>query len=150
MSLVASIPASFLIRARRHLNRTGRPLVYGPRRRSDIGLFACPNPVSARWVLVTDTSSLPAPVKEAILVNERREVGPSAELMVRLTKYAAVVAEGLPSRFECEGLAVGHMEVADNCCVFVSSALAVSCLSWWLRNCKPRTGFFLVGPEQPV
>src|SRR5262249_34349289 len=81
----AALPPSFFQRARQHLRRTGRPLLCGPRRRTDIGLLAYPNPASARWALVTDTSSLPAPVEEAILANEQREIGPSAELMVKLT-----------------------------------------------------------------
>ena len=138
--MIAEIPARFLVRARRHLRRTGRPLVYGPRRRADIGLLACPNPASARWALITDTSTLPDIVEEAILGD-----GPRTDLMVRLTRYATVAVDGLPSRFECGGVEVGRMEVCDGV-VFLSDAVALTCFSFLLRHHDPRTGFFVRVP----
>lgn len=142
MRAVASIPATFLRRAQRHLRRTGRPLVYGPRRQMDIGLLACPNPASVRWLLLADTSSLPEVLEEAILANEDASVGPSTDLMVRLTKYATVAVDGLPSRFECDSRVVGHLEVCDGV-PFVSDGVSLSCLSHLLRHHEPRTGFFI-------
>jgi hypothetical protein len=136
------IPTSFVKRARQHLRRTGRPLLYGPRRRGDIALLAYPNPASARWALVTDTSTLPDVLEEAILAHERNEVGPSAELMVKLTKYAAIAVDGLPSVFRCEGQVIGLMQLCDGL-PFVSNAVALSCLSYVLRHHDPRTGFYL-------
>ena len=133
----AMIPFSFVRRARLHLRRTGGPLVYGPRRQTDIGLLASQNPASGRWVLVTDTSTLPDILEEAIL-----GYGTSADLMVRLTKYASIAVDGLPSRFECEGVEVGRMEVCDGV-PFLSDAEALSCLSFLLRHHEPRTGFFV-------
>jgi hypothetical protein len=141
----AEIPANFVNHARQHLRRTGRPLLYGPRRRSDIGLLACPNPASARWVLLTDTPSLPGPLEEAILAEECIEVGPSAELMVKLTKYAAIAVDGLPSLFQCQSQVIGHLQVCDGV-PFVSEAVALSCLSFVLRHHEPRTGFFVRVP----
>lgn len=142
MSAPASISASFVSHARRHLRRTGRPFVYGPRRHTDIGLLACPNPASARWTLITDTSTLPGIMEEALLAKDQ-----SADLLVRLTKYAAVAVEGLPSRFECEGAPVGRMDVCDGV-PFLSDGLALSCLSYLLRCHDPRTGFFLLVEPQ--
>ncbi len=133
----ASIPATFMRRAQRHFRGTGRPLVYGRRRRTDIGLLAFPNPASTRWVLVTDTSTLPDTLEEAILGD-----GPSTELMVRLTKYATIAVDDLPSRFVCEGMEVGRLEVCDGV-PFLSDAVALSCLSFLLRHHEPRTGLFV-------
>lgn len=138
----AEVPASFLDRAQRYLRRTGRPLVYGSRRQTDIGLLAVQNPASARWVLVTDTSTLPDILEEAILAGENPREGMSAELMVKLTKYAVVAIVGLPSVFECEGQEVGRLHVCDGV-PFVSDALTLSCLSYVFRSHEPRTGFFL-------
>lgn len=140
--MIATIPASFVKRARGHSLRTGQPLLYGPRRRTDIGLLARPNPASVRWTLVTDTSTLPDILEEAILAGEIPRGGPSAELMVRLAKYAVVAIHGLPSVFECEGKEVGRVQICDGL-PFVSDAVALSCLSFVLRRHTPRTGFFV-------
>ena len=146
--MIAEIPARFLVQAQRHLRQTGRPLVYGPRRRTDIGLLAIQNPASARWALATDTSTLPDILEEAILANEPPRGEPSADLMVRLTKYAAVAVQGFPSVFECHGCEVGRLQVCDGV-PFLSDGLALSCLSYVLRHHDPRTGFFLrVGPRR--
>ena len=133
----AMIPSNFVRRVRQHLRRTGLPLVYSFRRQADIGLLAVQNPASARWALVTDTSTLPDILEEAILGD-----GPSTDLMLRLTKYAAIAVDGLPSRFECEGMDVGHMEVCDGV-PLLSDAVALSCFSFLLRHHEPRTGFFI-------
>ena len=123
-------------------------MLYGRRRHTDIGLLACQNPASERWILLTDTSSLPEVLEDAILAGENPRAGPSAELMVRLTKYATVGLDGLPTVFESEGKEVGRLQVCDGV-LFVSDALAVSCLSYVLRRHEPRTGFCLriVSPD---
>ncbi len=138
----AEIPASFVRHAQQYLGRTGRPLVYGPRRKTDIGLLAVQNPASARWAVVTDTSTLPDILEEAILANEPPRGGPSADLMVRLTRYSAVAVGGLPWVFTCQGREVGHLQVCDGV-PLVSDAIALSCLSFVLRRHEPRTGFYL-------
>jgi hypothetical protein len=137
MIATTSIPAAFVKRAHRHLLRTGRPLVYGPLHRRDIGLSAVRNPASGRWAFVVDVGTLPYLVQQGLLAQ-----GPSTELMLRLAKYARIAVKGLPGRFECAGQEVGRVDEADGL-VVVSSGLAMSCLSYVLRHHEPRTGFYV-------
>jgi hypothetical protein len=81
-------------------------------------------------------------VEEAILANERRGAGPSAELMVKLTRYARIAVDGLPSVFHCDGREVGQLQVCDGV-PLLSDAVALSCFSFLLRHHEPRTGFFI-------
>jgi len=136
MNAPAAIPAGFLDHARRHLRREGRPLLYGPRRQTETGLLACPNPSSGRWAILLDPSTVPGPVEEVLLA------GGLTETMCRLSRYAGVALHDLPRVFEAEGQEVGSWQECDGV-VFVSDALALSCLSYLLRHHEPRTGFFV-------
>ena len=144
----ATIPASFLKRAREHLQRTGQPLLLGPRRRSDVALLVDRNETSVRWAVLSDPRSVPvllAELAEAVLEPDAPETPHFTDLMLRLSRYATLAVKGLPNEFTSDdGSVIGRMDVADGCLVFVSSALAVSCLSWVLRYHRPRTGFFLL------
>lgn len=128
MIVAASIPPSFIRRAHHHLRRTGRPLVYA-RRRMDRELMARRNPASGRWVLY----ALPEPLEGRFSF---------AELLVRLTVCARMAVEGIPRVFQRDGYEIGRVDVCDGM-VLVSSALALSCLSYVLRHHEPRTGFYL-------
>lgn len=144
MSLPAMIPANFVARARRHVRRTGQPLLLSPRRRGDTGLLIARNPASARWIVLLDPRSVPILFDELADISREPDAQESEQftrMMLRLYRYAAVAVEGLPNRFESDGQTVGRVDVADGCCVFASSALAVSCLSWVLR--QERTGLYL-------
>jgi hypothetical protein len=148
MTTSATIPASFQRRARRHLLRTGQPLLFGPRRRFDLALIVDRNESSERWGVLADPRSVPVlldELVEAVQESDAPETPRFTDLMLRLSKYAAIVVKGLPNEFRSEnGDLVGRMDVADHCLVFVSNALAVSCLSWILRYHEPRIGFYLV------
>ncbi len=146
MSTSVSIPASFLARARRHLRRTGRPLLLPPRRPyADWGLLVEKNHASERWAVLFDPSFI------AVLWTELETVADPAKpeeeqgegftmFMEKLARLAAIAVKDLPDRFECQGRPVGRMDLCDGV-VFVSNALALSCLSWLLRD--QRTGFFM-------
>jgi hypothetical protein len=141
------IPASFLVRARRHLRRTGQPLLLGPRRRTDLTLIVDKNVISERWAVLIDPRSVPVlldDLAEAVLESGAPETPRFTILMLRFSKLAAIAVRGLPDEFRGEdGGLIGRMEVVDNCTVYVSGALALSCLSHVLRHSEPRTGFFL-------
>jgi hypothetical protein len=103
--------------------------------------------ISERWAVLIDPRSVPVLLGE--LAEAVQEPGSPAtprftDLMLRFSNYAAIAVRGLPDEFRGEdaGL-IGRMEVVDNCMVYVSSALALSCLSHLLRHSEPRTGFFL-------
>lgn len=140
--MTISIPAGFAQRAKRHLRRTGRPLVYGPRRKSDLGLLAERNPASERWAVILDVTTLSEPLQEAILAKLDPERGPPTELMLRLAKYARIAVGDLPCVFNCGGQEIGRVDECDGL-VVASSGLALSCLSHVFRYQEPRTGFFL-------
>jgi hypothetical protein len=105
------------------------------------------NVASERWAVLIDPRSVPLLLGE--LVEAVQEPNAPATprftaLMLRLSNYAAIVVDGLPTEFRSEdGRLLGRVDVADNCLVFASSALAVSCLSFVLRHQQPRTGFFM-------
>ena len=139
------IPASFLTRARGHLRRTGQPFVYGPRRRTDTGLFAERNPVSERWCLMVNPTTVPILIEQVMESFASREQGPRTRMLVKLAQYAAVAVGDLPRAFVCEDVTVGRVEVCDGV-PFVSCALAVSCLSYVLRHRKPRSGVYIEEP----
>lgn len=144
MSGPAIIPASFLARARRHVRRTGQPLLMRPRRRGDLALLASKNPTSGRWLLYLNPRSVPVLYDELADICREPDAQESEQLtrmMLRLHRYAANAVEDLPDRFESEGQTVGRVDVADHCSVFASSAVAVSCLSWVMR--QERTGLYL-------
>ncbi len=136
------MPASFLCRAHQYLRRTGRPFVYAPRRRTDIGLSAEKNRASQRWAFVIDVGTLPEPIQEALLAHVDPVNRPTTELMMRLSKYARIAVEGLPGVFEHRGCVIGRLDVCDGLPV-VSNAMTLSCLSYVLRHYDPRTGFFV-------
>jgi hypothetical protein len=146
MSASVSIPASFLARARRHLRRTGQPLLLPPRRPcADWGLLVEKNPASERWAVLFDPSFIAVLWRELEMVADpakpEEEQGEGFTVfMEKLTRLAAVAVKDLPDRFECHGWPVGRMDLCDGV-VFVSNTLALSCLSWVLR--QQRTGFFL-------
>ena len=148
MTNSAVIPASFVLRAKRHLERTGQPLLFGPRRRSDVALLVDGNRSSARWAVLLDPRSVPAlldELAEAVQDRDAPETPRFTDLMLRFSAYAAVAVRGLPTELTDEdGEPIGHISASDNCLVFASSALALSCLSWVLRYHEPRPGFFLV------
>jgi hypothetical protein len=133
MSASIEIPARFVQRAQEHLRRTGRPLVYGQRGKGR-ELAALQNPASGRWALY----ALPEP-----MVVGRFSF---AELQMRLASCAKDAVGGLPRRFECEGHEVGRVDDCDGLAV-VSSTLALSCLSYVLRQHHPKTGFFVRVPD---
>jgi len=144
----ASIPTSFVKRAREFLRRTGQPLLYGPRRRSDVALLVDKSETSERWAVLLDPRSVQVlfdELAEAALETDAPETPHFTDLMLRFSRYAAIAVQGLPTEFRsADGALIGRLSVADNCSVFVSAVLAVSCLSWVLRYHEPRTGFFLV------
>lgn len=147
MTRSAQIPTTFVNRAREHLQRTGQPFALGPRRRSDVALLVDKNETSERWAVLVDPRSVPVlfdELIEAVQEPNAPETPRFTGLMLRFAKYATIALDGLPTEFRTEdGAVVGRMDVVDNCSVFVSSGLAVSCLSWMLRYHEPRTGFFV-------
>ena len=144
MSAPAMIPANFVARARRHACRTGQPLLMRPRRRGDLALLVSKNPASARWLVYLNPRAVPILYDELADICREPDAQESEQLtrmMLRLHRYAAHAVEDLPDRFESAGRTVGRVDVADRCSVFASSALAVSCLSWVMR--QQRTGLYL-------
>lgn len=148
MTTSALIPTTFVKRAREHLQRTGQPLLLGPRRRSDVALLVDRNEASERWGVLVDPRSVPVlfdELIEAVQEPNAPDTPRFTDLMLRFAKYATIALDGLPTEFRTEdGAVVGRMDVVDNCSVFVSGGLAVSCLSWVLRHKEPRSGFHLV------
>lgn len=147
MNAPATIPASFVKRARRHLHRTGQPLLLGRRRRSDVALLVDKNEAGERWAVLLDPRSVPVlldELTEAVLDRGAPDTPHFTDLMLRFSKYAAIAVKGVPTEFRGEdGILLGRTAVADNCLLFVSNALALSCLSYVLRHHEPRTGFFV-------
>jgi len=130
---VAILP-SFVRRARRHLQREGRPLLCAPRRNLDTCLLAQPNPASLRWVLLLD----PMAVLFSLYIAAMDASG--KEMMTRLARYAVLALDDLPTVYTCERVEVGRLEFCDGI-AFVSDAVTLSCLSWVLRHEK--TGFYV-------
>jgi hypothetical protein len=139
-ALTVEVPASFVKRARTHLQQTGMPLVSAPRRKMDSAFLLHRNPASLRWMVMFDPCSIPILAEAFVEAVDDPRPEPGTLIMLKLVKYALVGLEGVPNRFECDGASLGGFDECDGVAM-VSDALAVSCLSWVLR--QRRTGFFV-------
>lgn len=134
MSTAIEVPCRFLNRARAHLARTGHPLLLRDRRRvKDWEVVALPD--TQGYLLTVGPTT---PVAQTYVAMQRRH--PDRDLAADLCSIAAAGFEGLPRRFTSEGLTVGLFE-ADERRVIVRGPIALSCLSWMLR--QQNVGFFV-------
>ena len=134
MSASIEVPRDFVDRARAHLARTGRPLLLRDRRRvNDWQLVALPE-TQGYLITVGPTT----PVAQTYVAMKHRY--PHRDLTADLCSVTAAGLEGLPRRFTCDGLTVGLWDVSESH-VCVRGPVALSCLSWMLRQQK--VGFYL-------
>jgi hypothetical protein len=132
------VPASYVDQARRHLAKTGLPLlVRDRRRRSDLELVAML--VNRGYVLAVGPET---PVAQFYVAMSHRY--PARDLGADLCSVAVAGLEELPRQFMCEGSTVGLWEVIQDT-VCVRGPVALSCLSWTLRD--RRVGFYLTLSE---
>ena len=135
MSAAIEVPRVFVERARVHLTRTGRPLLLRDRRRvNDWELVALPE--SQGYLLTVGPTT---PVAQTYVAMKRRY--PHRDLTADLCSITAAGLAGLPRRFTCEGVTVGLWDVSEDR-VRVRGPVALSCLSWMLRDQK--VGFYLI------
>ena len=129
MSAAIEVPRVFVDQARVHLSRTGQPLLTRDRRRVRDWEFVAMPDSQGYLIMVGPTTH----VAQTLVAMKRRY--PQRDLAVDLCSITAAALEGLPRRFTCEGLTVGLWEASD-ARVCVRGAVALSCLSWMLRNQK--------------
>jgi hypothetical protein len=142
MSAAVRVPRHVVEHARKHFVRTGRPLLFAPRRKADWALAALPGE-SGRWLILLDPETPPAQVWMALA---DRCGGPLSDdaILERLAKGAIAALADVPRKFECEGHIVGVWEASEGSAC-VRGSVALTCLSWALR--KRRVGFYLILSE---
>lgn len=132
------VPAAVLVRARKHLEKTGQPLLLRDRRRrGDWALVEVPG--NRGFTLLLDPESPPAQAHMAM-----GEMFPPRSLVADLAQSAAAGLEALPRRFTCEGTTVGIWEIVGEC-AWVRGPVALTLLSRLLR--EQRIGFYVRLPE---
>ena len=126
MSDPVEVPRDVVERARRHLKRTGQPLLLRDRRRrNDIELVAVP--VDRGYLLAAGPET---PVAQIYVAMSHQH--PERDLGADLCSVPVAGLEGFPQRFTCAGSTVGLWEVIDGV-VCVRGPMALALLSWLLR-----------------
>ncbi len=116
MSGTVEVPGALVAWARRHYEREGCPLLFGPRSESDSAIQA--EPFGDEYVLRFDA-------------DETEEAG-----------YRVMLAlDGMPDCFRCGDCLLGSYEAVEGY-VRVDGPIALTCLSWLLA--VRRAGFHLV------
>jgi hypothetical protein len=141
-ALAIEVPVNVVAKARRHLAKTGRPLLLRDRRRrNDWSLVALP--ANRGYLLLLGPETPPAQWYFAMA-----EEYPHRDPMADLAKGAVTVLAEVPQRFVSDGKVIGVWEVVEGS-VCVRGPIALSCVSWTLR--ERRVGFYLtlseIGPE---
>ena len=138
MSATVEVPRAFVERARKHIAKTGLPLLLRDlRRRHDWELVAIPG--HRGYVLVVGPTTHVA--QFYVAMGHRN---PERDLAADLCRVTVAGLEGLPRRFTCDGTTVGLWDVSDDA-VCVRGPVALSCMSWALRD--RRVGFYLTLSE---
>ena len=140
MSRAVLILRRVVERAERHYFSTGKPLLYGRRRKSEWALVAIPG-ASGRFLVMLEPES---PAGRLILLAAFMGSHKEEDILERLAKGAVAALAEVADRFQCDGREVGRWEVVlDSVCV--RGPVALSCLSWVLR--EQRIGFYLTLSE---
>ena len=135
------VPSEVVEKVRRHLAKTGAPLLLrNRRRRNDWPLVALPSDLG--YLLLLHPETPPAQVYFAMA-----EESSERDVVADLAKCAVEVLADMPRRFTCEGQVVATWEVAANS-VCVRGPIALSLLSWAL--CEQKVGLYAVLSEIPA
>lgn len=123
-------PRAVVERARKHVVKTGRPLLLRDRRRRNYWPLVAIQGDSVRWLVLVDPEAPPA---QAAVAGALRRGGGKDEVIERLARLAVTALADVPDRFRCERCEVSWWEVLEGS-VCVRGPVALTCLSWGRKD----------------